>query len=105
MTTAAIEYEKLVAICTANESIATGQMFGKLCLKINSKAFTALHKETLVFKLSGVDHENALKLSGSTLWDPSGKGRPMKEWVAVPASEAKNFKKLLHAALSYVSET
>jgi hypothetical protein len=38
------------------------------------------------------------------LWDPSGKGRPMKEWVALQTASSKKFKKLALAALEYVNE-
>lgn len=39
----------------------------------------------VVFKLADVPdvHAEGLSLSGSALFDPSGNGRPMKDWVVV----------------------
>lgn len=105
MPTVLAEYEKLIALFGTNTDVTSGQMFGKPCLKIQGKAFVSQHKSTIAFKLAGSHHQKAIGLKGATLWDPSGKGRPMKEWVALPASEAKQFKALAKAALAYVSST
>lgn len=66
------------------KNVELSQMFGKPCLKLNGKAFAAFFQEEMVFKLKGEVHQEALKLKGSKLFDPSGKGRPMKDWVQVP---------------------
>lgn len=105
MSSAAAEYEIMIVTLCANEGVSSGQMFGKPCLKINGKAFASLHKETVVFKLTGEQHKLAMSLNGAVLWDPSGKGRPMKEWVALPTTESKRFKALANAALLYVARS
>ena len=96
------EYRKLID-ALSGAAIVEGQMFGKPCLKVGGKAFMARHQQTVVFKLASPHREEALALKGASLWDPSGKGRPMKEWVAVPAAESKGFEALAKAALQYVS--
>jgi hypothetical protein len=63
----------------------------------------AKHKETVVFKLTEPQHSKAITLAGAGLWDPSGKGRPVKEWEALPVKQSKSFKSLAAAALAYVS--
>ena len=78
------------------------QMFGKPCFKISGKAFIAFFKDSMVFKLNGLEHKEALSLDGSELFDPSGKGRAMKEWVQVPFHHKSEWKKLTKAALDYV---
>jgi len=78
------------------------QMFGKPCFKINGKAFCCFFENCMVFKLGGEEHEGALKLKGSKLFDPSGKGRAMKEWVQVPHLHAEKWKKLAKDAAEYV---
>lgn len=103
MSKAVEEYENLVAALSKSEGVVPGQMFGKACLKVHGKAFLAQHKEWVVFKLGGTAHEKALSVKGAELWDPSGKGRPMKEWVAVPADESRGFKAFAAAALSHVA--
>ena len=99
------EFEKLTNHLTENNDVVTSQMFGKKCLKVKGKAFLALHLKTVVFKLSGDAHKKALAQKGAVLWDPSGKGRPMKEWVAIPADNLSNPTALANHALGYVSES
>lgn len=60
------------------------QMFGKPCFKIAGKAFMCFFENEMVFKLTGDAHSKAINLEGAQLFDPSRKGRPMKEWVQVP---------------------
>ncbi len=80
------------------------QMFGKPCYKVRGKAFVCFFQDEMVFKLSGEDHSKALGLDGSKLFDPSGKGRAMKEWVQVPFRHSKNWSILTQSALTYVIE-
>jgi hypothetical protein len=105
MSKAVAEYNTLVDNLSAVEGVTVDQMFGKACIKINGKAFVSQHNETIVFKLNGENHEKAIAIKGAVLWDPSGKGRPMKEWVALPPTERKHFKSLANAALAYVAAT
>ena len=78
------------------------QMFGKPCFKINGKAFICFFEDSIVCKLTGDDHKKALALDGAVLFDPSGKKRPMKEWVQVPYTHKTKWKKLAAAAFEYV---
>lgn len=78
------------------------QMFGKPCFKINGKAFMCLFGQCMVFKLTGKDHEAAVALKGAMLFDPSGKGRAMKEWVQVPYIHKDKWTALAKAAMGYV---
>ena len=98
-----LEYQKLVTSLADGEAVVAGQMFGKPCLKVGGKAFVAHHRDAIAFKLDEPHHAGALAMPGAALWDPSGKGRPMKEWVALPASASKKFKALAKAALDYVA--
>jgi hypothetical protein len=79
------------------------QMFGKPCFKTGGKAFVSFFNDCMVFKVQGVVLEKALSLKGSQLFDPSGKKRPMKEWVQVPFAHAAEWPKLARAAFKYVS--
>ncbi len=78
------------------------QMFGKPCFKINGKAFIAFFQNCMVFKLSGEAHAEALNLQGAQLFDPSGKKRPMKEWVQVPYAHKSKWTSYAQAAYEYV---
>lgn len=55
-----------------------------------------------MFKLANDAHSTALSLAGATLFDPSGKGRAMKEWVQVPFEHSGQWPKFTQSALDYV---
>lgn len=76
------------------------QMFGKPCFKLNSKAFLCFFQDEIVFKLEGDAHATAIGLTGAKLFDPSGKGRPMKAWVQVPYEHQEEWKGLAEKAAS-----
>lgn len=99
---AKIEFEKLTEYLESSHGAVAGQMFGKKCIKVNGKAAIALFNESLVFKLPDISHEHAMSLSGSILWDPSGKGRPMKEWVQVLLKHKSEFAGLSESSANYV---
>jgi hypothetical protein len=96
--TAKEAFEEAGALAKGEKS----QMFGKPCYKTGGKAFLCFFEDCAVFKLTGELHRKALALKGSTMFDPSAKGRPMKEWVQVPAVHQKEWNRLATAARDYV---
>ncbi len=96
------EENHYISIGLGLENAVQSQMFGKPCFKINGKAFVCFFQNEMVFKLSGTAHSEALALSGSKLFDPSGKGRPMKEWVQVPGVHIEKWTQLAKSAFEYV---
>jgi hypothetical protein len=80
------------------------QMFGKPALKIKGKAFACFFENCMVFKLTGNDHAAAMKLKGSKLFDPSGTGRAMKEWVQVPFTHKAKWEEFATSAMGYVKK-
>ncbi|HYF03754.1 MAG TPA: hypothetical protein VEC36_10290 [Patescibacteria group bacterium] len=78
------------------------RMFGKPVFKKGGKAFVAFHDDAMVFKLTGEAHHEAISLDGSQLFDPSGKKRPMKEWVQVPYVHRHKWAAFAEAAMEYV---
>lgn len=78
------------------------QMFGKPCFKINGKAFVCFFENDMVFKLKGDAHAEAVALKGAKLFDPSGKGRAMKEWVQVPYAHKGKWEGYAKEAMKYV---
>jgi hypothetical protein len=54
----------------------------------------------MVFKLpDAAQREQALALDGAALFDPGERGRPFKEWVAVPHTHADRWPALADQAL------
>ena len=84
------------------ENAVLGNLFGKICFKINKKAFVCFFENEMVFKLTGEVHSEALSFDGSQLFDPSKKGRAMKEWVQVPYDYKDDWEKFALAAAEYV---
>ena len=97
------EEELYTSIGQNLENAEQSQMFGKPCFKIGGKAFVCFFQNEMVFKLTGESHSDALSLDGSQLFDPSGKKRPMKEWVQVPFDYSENWTIYAKSALEYVS--
>jgi hypothetical protein len=98
-------YEALAEELTAtNGDTEPGSLFGMPCLKINGKAFVGSFDGCVVFKLGEPEHGAALGLKGSVLFDPSGKGRAMKEWVVVTAVHKERWPDFAAAARAYVGE-
>jgi len=99
MTKAETHFHKIANLV---EGAKEGNLFGKPCYKINGKAFCCFFQECMVFKLKDENHVFALKCKGAQLFDPSGKKRPMKEWVQLPYENMKHWKKLSASAADYV---
>ena len=99
---AQIEFENLIEYLAENHDGVAGQMFGKKCIKVNGKAAVALFNESLVFKLPKETHKQAMSLTGSILWDPSGKGRAMKEWVQVLTEHKSSYIEFAKSSAAYV---
>ena|ERR1700676_2014392 len=99
-------YDAVATEMAATSPTRQSKMFGMPCLKNdNGKAFAGFYKGTMVFKLTAPQHAEALALSGSHLFDPMGGGRPMKEWVEVPAEHASQWFELAQAAYRYADKT
>ena len=78
-------------------------LFGKPCGKINKKAFVAFYQNEMVFKLGRVEVEDRLKqYEGAQKWDPSGKKKPMKDWIQVPGEYQEDWSALAQKAMEYL---
>jgi hypothetical protein len=88
---------------TATSDTVRSQMFGMACLKRGGKAFAGDYHGAMVFKLRGEAHAQALALAGAHLFDPSGRDRPMKEWVVIPGEHAARWPEFGRLALDAVS--
>ena len=98
-------YEAVVSEMIATSPTTSGKMFGMPCLKnSNGKAFAGYSEGTMVFKLGGISHTEALALSGAKLFDPSERGRPMKEWVVVPVEHGSRWLEFARDAFDYVAD-
>lgn len=96
------EYNFFISVGKQLESATQGELFGKPCFKTQGKAFVCFFQNEMVFKLNGEAHMNAMSLEGAKLFDPSGKGRPMKEWVQLSVLHKDQWREFAEAAKAYV---
>jgi hypothetical protein len=86
-----------------NGELELTKMMGMPSLKRNGKlvAGFSTSEDSMVFKLEDpAAHARALAFAGAHLFDPSGRGRPFKEWVVVPPAHAAHWRELAEAALA-----
>jgi TfoX/Sxy family transcriptional regulator of competence genes len=87
-------------ILATNGDVERTQMMGMPSLKRNGKLFAGLWKDSMAFKLPDqATREQALALEGAALFDPGERGRPFKEWVAVPPAHTARWRDLTEQAL------
>lgn len=103
MPDASATFERVADELSVRPGVARGKMFGVACIKVGGKAFATFHEGAMVFKLAGEERAQALQLDGGRLWDPSGEGRKMKEWVQVPEAHQEHWEALAEQALAYVA--
>ena len=93
-------YIEIGTLLAAQHGSSLGKMFGKESLVYKTKAFAAFHNDCMIFRL-GAEHIATIKgnYDGCENWDPSGKGRPMKDWLAVPHTYHVDWASLAEQAL------
>ena len=98
---ASARFEEIVDdVLARHGDVERTQMMGMPSLKRNGKLVAGLWKETMAFKLAdAAEREQALALEGAALFDPGERGRPFKEWVAVPSAHADRWLELTEKAL------
>jgi hypothetical protein len=96
-------FDALSAELAKSKRAEKARMFGQQCMKYRGNGFMVLFEGDIVLKLPGRSREAALKLKDSRLWDPSGQGRAMKEWVRIPATHAAEWESLALKSIEYIS--
>ena len=88
-------------LAARDPDVELSQMMGMPCIKISGKMVIGYERTgEMVFKLTDeAEHEKALGLDGAKLFDPSGKGKPFKEWVQVPYAHESEWPKLADTAV------
>jgi hypothetical protein len=88
-------------LAARDPDVELGQMMGMPCVKAGGKMVIGYARSgEMVFKLpEDSEHEKALGLDGAHLFDPSGKGRPFKQWVQVPYAHESQWPKLADTAV------
>jgi|tagenome__1003787_1003787.scaffolds.fasta_scaffold20082750_1 hypothetical protein len=93
--------ELLDHVRETHPEVVSGAMFGMPCAKAGGKAFMGWYDDGVVFKLDQEPRERALELPGAHLFEPMA-GRPMREWVVVPAEHDQSWPQLAEEALTKI---
>ncbi|MEM9580926.1 MAG: hypothetical protein AAF891_09595 [Pseudomonadota bacterium] len=77
------------------------QMFGKPCARLaGGKPVISYFQDAMVFKLGAARVQDIMAGNEECVpFDPSGKGRPFKDWVQVPESAGLDWDALAFEAL------
>jgi hypothetical protein len=96
-------YEEIADDLVArNPDVELTKMMGMPAIKAAGKLVGGFVRsaDAMVFKLPAAEaRERALALDGAALFDPM-RGRPMREWVQVPAAHAAEWPALAEQALA-----
>jgi hypothetical protein len=93
-------YDAIAQSLVAANGAEAAKMFGMPTLKKNGKVFAGYYSGSMTFKLTGPAHAKALALPGARVFDPSGMGRAMAQWVEVSATSADHWEDLAKEALN-----
>lgn len=81
------------------DDVRLGKIFGKQSVMYRGKAIGCLTRpDSFVIPLDDPEHGEAMSLAGAQLFDPSGKGRPMKAWVQMGEQHEAELPRLLRAS-------
>ena len=91
-------YGEVVQALLSDPRVTEANMFGMPTLKVGGKAFAGLWKKQLVVKIGVPRVQELLKAKAGKQFDPSGMGRPMKEWIMLKEPESNAKKRWLELA-------
>jgi hypothetical protein len=74
-------YRATVHELLVDPAVSEGQMMGMAALKVGSKMFGGLAGEELVVRIGRERAGELIEAGRATPFDPSGRGRPMKDWA------------------------
>jgi hypothetical protein len=85
--------------------VLSGALFGARSLTFDGTAFACLKGGRLAVKLGSGSplHAEALALPDAELFDPSGKGRPFRDWVAIASTNAAEWPRFAEAGLNVLA--
>lgn len=91
----------------ADEGVVAGEFFGLPAFTLGDLAIGCFQNRRLAVRLGRETpaHAAALNMPGATVFDPSGKNNPFRDWVSVPAFDEgyvdDDFDELLQAAVAF----
>lgn len=89
-------------ISDGGPDLILANLFGKPCAKHEGgKPFLSFFQDSMVYKLGAARAQELIaENTECQLFDPSGKGRPFKDWVQVPEGAGLDWIALGHEAVA-----
>jgi hypothetical protein len=84
----------------------TIEMFGGLCARVNGNMASGLWADTVMVRLGASDRGAVLAMKGADVFDPMGRGNPMKDMVLLPKEilrQRATLRKWLAKAIEYTA--
>jgi hypothetical protein len=81
-------YRRLVEELCADPAVSDAQMMGMPALKFGTKMFGGFFDDSLVVKLGRGRADELIAAGAAQPFDPSGRGRPMKDWALITSGES-----------------
>ena len=97
-----IAYRKVVEALLMDPGVSETKMMGMPSLRIAGKLFGGLHDDALVVKVGRARADELIAAGRAQPFDPSGRGRAMKDWARVP-EPPDDWIQLAEEARSYAS--
>jgi hypothetical protein len=85
----------------ARAEVSEGRWFGVPAATVSGRVFAALYEDALVVKLGAEEVDRHVAAAQGERFDPSGKGRAMKEWL-LAASGPAAWPELTELAVAFV---
>jgi hypothetical protein len=76
-------YRAVVHELLADPAVSEGQMMGMPALKVGAKMFGGVFDGELIVKVGRARAGSLIESRKARAFDPSGRGRPMKDWAMV----------------------
>ena len=94
-------YDDIVDALTAwHPDCKASRIFSMPCVKRSGRVVFGWSRGGMVFKLTDpATHARALAVPGAHLFDPSGEGKPFRQWVVVPPEQADEWEPLAAEAV------
>jgi TfoX/Sxy family transcriptional regulator of competence genes len=97
-----VAYRKVVEALLQDPGVSETQMMGMPSLKVAGKLFAGLNGDALVVKVGKARADELIASGRAEPFDPSARGRPMKDWARLP-EPAVEWLALAEEARSFVS--
>jgi hypothetical protein len=78
-----VSYAAVVHELTADAAVVETKMMGMPSLKLGSKLFAGSRDQSLVVKIGRERVDELVAADSASPFDPSGRGRPMKDWAVI----------------------